>query len=43
MKSLNLRWLLTACALAAVCALFFLMPAALAQGGTVSGLSLIHI
>ena len=37
MKSLNLRWLLTACLTVAVCALFFLMPAALAQGGTVSG------
>ena len=38
MKSLNLRWLLTACALAAVCALICLMPAArAAEDGTVSG------
>ena len=37
MKSLNLRWLLTACALAAVCALICLMPAALAEDGAVSG------
>ena len=37
MKSLNLRWLLTACALAAVCALICLVPQARAEGGTVSG------
>lgn len=37
MKSLNLRWLLTACLMAAVCALICLMPAALAEDGAVSG------
>lgn len=39
MKSLkmNLRWLLTACAMAAVCALICLAPTARAAGGEVSG------
>lgn len=39
MKSLkmNLRWLLTACAMAAVCALICLAPPARAAGGEVSG------
>ena len=39
MKSLkmNLRWLLTACATAAVCAMICLAPTARATGGEVSG------
>lgn len=39
MKSLkmNLRWLLTACAMAAVCAMICLAPTARAAGGEVSG------
>ena len=39
MKSLkmNLRWLLTVCATAAVCALICLAPPARAAGGEVSG------
>ena len=39
MKSLKmyLRWLLTACAMAAVCALICLAPTARAAGGEVSG------
>ena len=39
MKSLkmDLRWLLTVCAIAAVCALICFVPQARATGGTVSG------
>ena len=37
MKSLNLRWLLTACLMAAVCALICPVPQARAEDGAVSG------